>query len=174
MGRRERAAEAAARELADQARATLPKVPTPMELMAAAETKKAPTQEAAAELIVATVNVRVRMPWRQRLGTAWRLLVALLADRVSPLVMETQDVAAGSVAGGAAGPDLAAKQVQRYDVDSVRGVVVFYAKGPLDVVATRVELRYSQLKHVSGQLLQQEAVRDELALRHRGAGTNMA
>lgn len=158
-----------------------------LEMAKTIPTATEPTTEPAAVMvqptaIFAVMPEAVGTPWRARLAVLVRFLRELAADRVALGEMEKVDVdvppadaaeADGRAAGLPARPgkDLAAKQVRRYDVDAGRGVLVLYARGPLDIADIRVELRYSQLKHVSGQLLQQEAVMEELALRKRGMGS---
>ena len=54
------------------------------------------------------------------------------------------------------GAVLDAKETIAYGVDIGRRVLLLHARGPLDLSVTTVELSYSQLKHVAGQLMAQE------------------
>lgn len=103
--------------------------------------------------------------WRAAL-TLLRLVLEVLTGRESVALSGPEE----SLGAHSPGQDLAAKTVVRYAVDVQRRVVLLYTKGPLDVAETVAELRYSQLKHVAGQLITQEGVQEELVTKAKGGG----
>jgi hypothetical protein len=62
----------------------------------------------------------------------------------------------GSVTNGKPDSKVAAKIVVGYVVDTVGRVLFLKVKGPLDLDETLVAVPFSQLKHVTGQLVMQE------------------